>query len=261
MAKFLRDTDPYQLHIVIHTYPDQQDKVYLPLLGSGSALTGASLQNSWSAAHQRTLKWVNESARAGKPWVICNDEQNPADQGVPPDPGYQGHSGEAVQGGKTYNLHDVRKLCLWGTLMAGGAGVEYYFGYRHPQNDLQCQDWRSRDRSWDYCRIALDFFRENRIPFWEMSNADALVGNQANDNSRFCLAQANEIYLVYLPQGGAADLDLGVTSEDFSVKWFDPRSGGALRDGTVPTVRGPGKVALGHAPAELAEDWLILVKQ
>ncbi len=30
-------------------------------------------------------------------------------------------------------MHDVRKLCLWGNLMAGGAGVEYYFGYKLPK--------------------------------------------------------------------------------------------------------------------------------
>ena len=52
--------------------------------------------------------------------------------------------------------------------MAGGAGVEYYFGYKLPQNDLVCQDFRSRDKSWDYCRIALNFFHQNDVPFHEM---------------------------------------------------------------------------------------------
>ena len=37
---------------------------------------------------------------------------------------------------------DVRRHTLWGTLMAGGAGVEYCFGYSLPQNDLQREDWR-----------------------------------------------------------------------------------------------------------------------
>ena len=88
--------------------------------------------------------------------------------------------------------------------MAGGAGVEYYFGYQLPQNDLVCEDWRSRDRSWDYCRIALDFFHEQDIPFWEMNNANALVGNDDNSNSRYCFARKGELYLVYLPEGGTA---------------------------------------------------------
>lgn len=259
MAAYLRSVDPYDHHIVIHTFPGQQDLVYPPLLGTGSALTGASLQNSWSQAHQRTLKWVRASAEAGKPWVVCNDEQNPADMGVPPDPGYAGHSGEAVQGGEPYTLHDVRKLCLWGNLMAGGAGVEYYFGYRLPQNDLVCEDWRSRDRSWDYCRIALGFFRDHAIPFWEMRNADALVGNVRNDNSKYCLGRAGGPYLVYLPDGGTADLDLSGEAGRFRVAWFDPRAGGPLTSGTVKEVDGGRTVSLGPPPNEPGEDWLVVV--
>ena len=279
MARYLRDTDPYQHNIVIHTFPPQQEKVYTPLLGNQSLLTGASLQNGWNMAHQRTLQWVTESAKAGKPWVVCNDEQNPASLGVPPDPGYQGHDGVArvsrnpenkakKQGTKQdpspdetrgYTLHDVRKLCLWGTLMAGGAGVEYYFGYQLPQNDLNCEDFRSRDKSWDYCRIALDFFRDNRIPFWEMKNGNTLIANEKNDNSKYCLAKPGELYLVYLPKGGTTELDLSTATGSFIVKWFNPRAGGALQDGSVKSVNGNGKAALGTPPVDASEDWLVVI--
>ncbi len=261
MIRYLHDTDPYKHNIVIHTFPDQQDKVYTALLGDQSLLTGASLQNSWSAAHQRTLQWVQASAKAGRPWVVCNDEQNPASDGAPPDPGYEGHDGFAEQAGKKYNLHDIRKLCLWGTLMAGGGGVEYYFGYKLPQNDLVCEDFRSRDRSWDYCRIALDFFRDQHISFWETTNADALIGNDSHSNSRFCLAKTNELYLVYLPNGGKAELDLSTASGGFQVQWFNPREGGALLKGSVAQVKGGAKVALGEPPADANEDWLVVVRR
>ncbi len=261
MIRYIHDTDPYKHNIVIHTFPDQQDKVYSALLGDKSWLTGASLQNSWSAAHQRTLKWVRESAQAGRPWVVCNDEQNPASHGVPPDPGYQGHDGYAEQGGKKYNLHDVRKLCLWGTLMAGGGGVEYYFGYQLPQNDLVCEDFRSRDRSWDYCRIALEFFREHQIPFFQMANSDALIGNESHSNSRFCLAKPGELYLVYLPNGGTTDLDLGGATGDFRIQWFNPRSGGALANGSLESVTAGGQTALGLPPEDPGQDWLIMVRR
>jgi hypothetical protein len=261
MARYLREIDPYQHHIVIHTFPDRQDKVYTPLLGANSLLTGASLQNSWRAVHQRTLHWLRKSDGAGKPWVVANDEQNPADMGVPPDPGYQGNSGEAQEGGQKYTLHDVRKLCLWGNLMAGGAGVEYYFGYRLPQNDLVCEDWRSRDRSWDYCRVALGFFSANRIPFFEMSNRDELVGNPNHENSRFCLAGKGEIYLVYLPDGGTTELDLTGAGGTFEVSWFNPREGGAPQAGPIATVKGGGRAALGQPPGEPDQDWLAVVRR
>ena len=42
--------------------------------------------------------------------------------------------------------HDeVNGPVLWGNLMAGGAGVEWYFGYKFAHSDLNCEDWHSRD--------------------------------------------------------------------------------------------------------------------
>ena len=191
---------------------------------------------------------------------MANDEQNPASLGVPPDPGYAGFTGRTEGEGPPYDLHDIRKATLWGTLMAGGAGVEYYFGYKLPQNDLVCEDFRSRDQSWDYCRIALDFFREHKIPFWEMTNADALIGNAKNENSGYCLAKPGEIFVVYLPDGGSAQLDLGPSPRRFRVRWFNPRSGGPLVTGSVTSVRGPGRVDLGNPPNDPNQDWVILIR-
>jgi hypothetical protein len=259
MAAYIRDLDPYNHLRVIHTYPGEQERVYNQLIGDKSALTGVSLQNNWNQTHSRTLKWLLESAKAGKPWVVANDEQGPADLGVPPDPGYQGFSGVAKQGNNSYDLHDIRKFTLWGNLMAGGAGVEYYFGYRLPQNDLNCEDWRSRDQSWEYCRIALEFFQE-QVPFWEMQNANALVGNTGNDNSRYCLAKPGSIYLVYLPDGGGHELDLTGVEGEFRVSWFNPRSGGARQTTEITRVSGGGKVSLGQPPRETEQDWAVLVR-
>jgi hypothetical protein len=261
MAQYIRDVDPYDHPIVVHTYPDRQDQVYPPLLGNQSALTGASLQNGWDQVHRRTLRWLVESGRAGRPWVVANDEQNPANLGVPPDPGFQGFDGMARERqARPYDLNDIRKLTLWGNLMAGGAGVEYYFGYELPQNDLACEDWRSRDRSWDYCSVALEFFQGHKIPFWDMQNADQLVGNDANDNSKYCLAKRGDVYVVYLPSGGVADLDLESTTRSYRVEWFNPRAGGGLQQGSIARVKGPGKVALGAPPADAREDWVVLVR-
>lgn len=97
MVRFLHDTDPYRHPVVLHTFPPEQELVYRPLLGDKSLLTGLSLQNPWKAAHQRSLQWRRESAAAGRPWVVAQDEQNPASLGVPPDPGYRGHSGVAEE--------------------------------------------------------------------------------------------------------------------------------------------------------------------
>ena len=260
MSQYIHDVDPYDHHVVLHTHPPDQEEVYQPLLGQ-TYLTGLSLQNQWNETHQKTARWVRGSAAAGAPWVVANDEQGGAGTGVPPDPGYPGFTGRDNLGNPVPSLHDIRRLTLWGNLMAGGAGVEYYFGYTLPENDLTLENFRSRDKSWDYARVALTFFRSERIPFWEMSSADGLVGNPINDNRVFCFAKPGDVYLVYLPQGGSADLDLAGVSGQFSVSWFDPRNGGASKRGSVATVTAGRHVALGTAPENPNEDWVVVVRR
>ncbi len=257
MSQFIHDTDPYRHLIVIHSFPNQQDKVYQALLGQQSILTGASVQNSWKIAHQQTIRWVRASAAAGRPWVVCNDEQNPAHLGVPPDLGYKGYTGKDKNVRNVdFDINDVRKNTLWGTFMAGGAGVEYYFGYQLVENDLLLEDFRSRDKSWDYCRLALGFFRDQKIPLDKMSNANELVGNIAHDNSVYCLTQPGSLYLVFLPQGGATTLDLTAAAGDFALSWFNPREGGPLTAATPAT--GGAKLTL-TAPS--SDDWLAIVRR
>lgn len=265
MVAYLALVDPYNHPIVLHTFPRDQDDVYPHLLGANSAIAGPSLQNEWDSAHRRTVQWLRASEAAARPWVVASDEQGPADFGVPPDPGYDGFSGraESTDPRKTYSydLHDIRKYTLWGALMAGGAGVEYYFGYRAPQNDLTCEDFRSRDQSWDYARIALEFFASEKIPFWRMRSHDSLVGNPQNDNARYCFASPNKLYLVYLPTGGAASLDLTAAEGSYRVEWFNPREGGPLHAGTHQLVRGGAPVDLGLPPLDQASDWLAVVRR
>lgn len=254
MAKFIRDTDPYRHHLVVHTFPPWQDRVYTKLIGEQSVLTGASLQMQWNQVHQRTLQWRTESGKTGRKWVVANDEQGSAAHGVPPDDGYQGFAGRDRQGKAIHNMHDIRKKTLWGNLMAGGAGVEYYFGYQLAENDLVAEDFRSRDKSWDYCRIALEFFRSNRIPFWQMEGSGPSAGP-------YLFAKKDEVYLLYLPEGGNATLDLSGVKGKFNVRWFNPRAGGALQKGAVATIAGGAKADLGPPPSGPTEDWLAVVRR
>ena len=267
MARFIRQTDPYGHNIVLHTYPNQHEQVYGPLLGDQTVLTGLSIQNSdVSTTHSEAVHWVSRSENSGHPWVVAHDEPGNAATGTPADPDYPGMK-EAVeklaQGTKMIKLpgiDEIRAEVLWGNLMAGGAGVEYYFGYRLPQNDLNAEDWRSRDRTWDYSRIALAFFYDHEIPFWEMKNADSLAGNELHDNSVYSFAKPGEIYAVYLPAAGSAKLNLEGAEGQFKVRWYNPRTGGGLQNGSIAEVQGGSIVELGKPPADLGEDWVILVK-
>lgn len=254
--------DAYDHNIVVHTFPNEQDKVYNALIGDKSKLTGVSLQNSGiHDTHWQSLKWVTASTKAGKPWIVAFDESGTAAHAQCPDLGYKGYDGRDNDGKMTYTQHEVRKQTLYGNLMAGGAGLEYYFGYKYAENDLICEDWRSRDQSWDYCRIALEFFHGNKVRFWEMENANALIGNPENKNDKFCLAKKGESYVIYLPNGGTTELDLTGVEGNLKVSWFNPRAGGGLKAGSVTQIEGGAIVQLGKAPSDDKEDWLILVRR
>ncbi|WP_425498272.1 DUF5060 domain-containing protein [Oceaniferula flava] len=267
-AAYLRKIDPYGHLIVLHTYPSQHEKIYGKLVGDKKSLTGVSVQNSdVGKTHQDTLKWVERSEKSGHRWVVAFDEAGNAGAGSPPDPDWPGVA-EVRKKNKASkkpldmpSVNDVRSKVLWGNLMAGGAGVEYYFGYKLPQNDLKAEDWRSRDMTWDYSAIALDFFQENKIPFWEMSNSNALVGNTKKDNSAYCFSKKGEVYVVYLRKAnGKQQLDLSETQNAFSLQWFNPRRGGLLQDGKLNRVTGGGQIDLGNPPSDLGEDWVVLLK-
>ena len=262
MINYIAKTDPYDHNIVVHTFPGEQDKVYVPLLGDQSKLTGTSLQNSsLETTHAQTVKWVTAAEKAGKPWIVAFDESGSAAHAQCPDLGYKGFDGHDRTGKMVYTQHKVRKQTLWGHLLGGGAGCEYYFGYQFAENDIVCEDWRSRDQSWDYCRIAIGFFHDNEIPFWEMTNTDELVGNPKHGVSRYCFSKPGEIYLAYLPDGGEQMLDLSGAKGSFTVRWFNPRDGGDLQNGSVSTIQGGGSVSLGKPPAEAGQDWLAVVKR
>lgn len=259
-AQYIRDVDPFDHHIVIHTYPGQQDQVYNPLLGNQSQLTGASVQTGYNKVYKDTKKWVDASLAAGKPWVVANDEQGGADTGVPPDLGYVDPiTGQTYQGknsdGNTVSVtqDDIRQQTLWGNLMAGGAGVEYYYGYKLPQSDLSLQDYRSRDQMWNYTRYALQFFNQY-LPFSEMISNANLVSNG------WCLAKAGDVYAIYLENGGTTTINLGNDGATYDVQWYNPRTGGSLQTGTLPAVTANSNVAIGNPPGTTNQDWVALLR-
>lgn len=260
MAAYLAAIDPYNHHIVIHTYPNQQDKVYGALMGDQSNVTGASVQNSnVRDCHWQTLKWVTRSEEQGKPWVVAFDEPGEASFGTPPDPDWPG-----MEKFKKLpaTIHDVRKYALWGTLMAGGTGVEYYFGYKLPENDLVAEDWRSRAKTWKFSAIALNFFRDHGIPFWEMDSRSDLLGVDPKNNEAYCLAKPGELYLVYLPNARkkTAALDLTGQTGQYTLHWFNPREGGELIEGQG--FAGGSATFLPDPPESGADDdWLAVIRK
>jgi hypothetical protein len=250
-ARFFHDHDPYGHHIVIHNGDQHFD-----LMGNASKVTGMSKQMNeadFSDTFFDVKRWLKNSAAAGKPWVVACDEPGNSSASLRPDsnPG-------------TSHL-DARRDALWATIMAGGAGIEFYFGSAYPHSDMTCQDFRSRDSFWPYCRHAIWLFEHHPFPFELLSNQHDLVsgtGTEQTDSpgegGNRCLARIGDTYLVHLRSGGNHTLDLSGGTGSFTVKWFNPRSGGPL----IPAadVMAGGVVSLGSPPDSPSEDWIVLVE-
>lgn len=239
VCAWFEDNDPYDNYVVLHTHPgaDAFAKIYEPLLGN-SDLDGLALQlGDFTKGNEITQKWLGLSAEAGAPWIMTIDETGPWWQGLDPDDWPDN------------NQDSLRALVLWGNLMAGGAGVEWYFGAQRPHNDLNMEDWRSRDRAWEWTTTGLEFFRQH-IPFHEMEARNELVSE-----GTYCFAKAGEVYAVYLPFGGQTELNLGGAAGEYDLAWYNPRTGGALV--ADATVTGGERISLtGPGPG----DWAAVIR-
>lgn len=263
---FIRKNDPYQSPIVAHTLPGPKnyEGVYGPLLGykNYEGISGQfSLQpNGMSSAHDMIKAWIDRSEKAGRRWIVCDDE--PGGENIPLKNDAKGERLDTA-GVRPDSLdanHDYpRQWMLWGSLMAGAAGNETYFGWGYtPQGggDGQVNNYAAWQNWWAQCRHAHDFFTQY-LPFQAMHHADELVAGA----KAFCFAKRGEVYAVYLREGGAAELDLTGVAGNFQVQWFDPRSGGGLQNGSVKEIAGGARRALGAAPSEPGKDWAILIRR
>ena len=214
----LSKLDPYNHRINAHSHPDDLDDVYNPLL-SNLDFSGPALQIGWKPnVNKETIKWLTDSMLAGKQWMVSFVENGPAHEGALPDDV------------TTDNHKDLRQHILWGHLMAGGAGVEWYFGYNFHDNDLNSEDWRARDNLWEQTRIAKEFF-ENHLPYWEMESMNDSL-NIPWSTTGYALGKEDEVYAVYLSEPTAGAVLENLPIGNYVIKWFDPLLGGVLFNGT-----------------------------
>ncbi len=243
MVDFLKATNPYPNIVVVHTHAndEKQDEYLTPFLGYEN-LDGTSMQiGNPQKVHERIKKWVSESEKADKSWLVNLDEIGPAWKGIMPD------SNDAT--------HDtVRHYVLWGALMGGGSGVEWYFGYRYPHNDLNLEDFRSRENWWNQSELATQFI--GNLPLSKMQNHDELVKAEG----AWCLANPGILYVVYLPAGTKnARIELA-GNKTWSVKWFNPREGGDLQNGSIESIKESGIQNIGNPPKDAERDWVVILK-
>lgn len=245
MIAFFQNKDPYQHPVFLHTHamPEEKDHILTPLLGI-KGLDGLSFQ----VAHRRdvfdeTLKWRTLSKEHGNTWAITMDEIGMWHTGAKPD--------------NAASQHDsLRRHVLWGHLMAGGAGVEWYFGAHYPQNDLSTEDFRSRESLWYQTNIALKFF--NNIPYSQMSPCAFEIIDRED---AYCFAKPDSLYVIYLPEGGTGVVTIPGANTDYNVSWFDPLKGESSAAGSVQTVSAGQRGTVGFAKNENGTDRILILSR
>ena len=246
IASYIRQVDPNNHAVTVHTHNTRSLRTYTSLIGS-RLFSATSIQGRMEDTNRETVMLRMRSAASGAPWAIFHDEQTPSWVGVMPDADDPRHD-------------RPRKHALWGNLMGGGSGVEWYFGYQYDHMDLNCEDWRSRDVMWDQTRYALEFFQQH-LPFWEMWPANGL----ASGGNALVFAKEGEVYAVYIREAGRTNVT--IAPGEYTLHWYDPLRGGDLQTGRQSTVkagemlmRDDGRVDL-SPPSYPGQDWVALLRR
>ena len=114
---------------------------------------------------------------------------------------------------------------------------------------------------WKQSRHALNFFRDNDIKFWEMSNDDSRLPDESPNHVLSSID--GETLIVYRLNSDESEVSMQDLSGSYSVQWYNPREGGPLLAGTITTVvSGTGRSTFfGSAPGSNDQDWVVLLRK
>lgn len=249
-AEYIGEVDPYDHPITVHSAGDPVKELAFTFGDPHFSLTSIQL-------NQRPIHVVTEAMRsatiaAGRPLPISLDEFT-VDHGQ--------KSWMPIDGAERQ-----RKEKLWPALFSGGM-IEFILS-----DLLETDSFKTpaREALWRYTWYARRFMEEN-LPFWEMQPADDQV--QFDDAYQVgigqgktvplgpqVLAKPGEIYALYLPMATAnVRLDLSPFGGVFTQQWYNPRTG--QFEGACQEIEAGSRQVLGSPPADVHEDWVVLIKR
>jgi hypothetical protein len=231
-AAYLRDTDPFDHQITVHTFNNQASTYYDNLFGDPN-FDATSIQGNTDTYNDLTIDLRSRSAQAGKPWIIYVDEQ----------------SNRVQQDFR--NWGEQREEGLWGNLMGGGAGIQWYIAYQNDAfSDVSLDNFRLMEPVYVDSAHARNFFQQYVPNFWEMTPNNGLV---SSSEAAYALVKPGETYVLYFENAlGNNTLDLSGIDGTFTAGWYSPRTG-AYQEAAQPIIGG-SNVSIGNPPfAENAE--------
>lgn len=267
MAEYLDYVDPYDHIVATHTLPDNTGLYADAVNGNDGGLSlygdplfdASSVQYSRSSANDRTVIVRNQSAFAGRKWIIDMDENGTAGEGL-----------------TDTNSHEMRQQVLYDVLFSNG-NIEWYGGYHSLPlgGDLRLENFRTREEMWGYSRIAREFLTTH----FDLPNTvvpDVLADD--NSNSAYgkpeVIGEPQSKMAIFFPKVPSTPMVLlnSAFRGTYTVKWYNPRTGDMV--GQVSNVSrdpsGNTLVALERAPAVIDalangtttdDDWIVLLEK
>lgn len=266
-ARRVKQLDPYHHLVTVHPVISSSARGVSPrdpidppwriggFFGDGDAFDVLSQQTGqWGEGvtwNERLQCWVGDdpnlvaSLRADRRFrkPVLNTES-----------GYEYLAGHPTEKQQVHHTDKVRRSA-WRIVCAGGyfaAGFHGTIGHSDIWNRIDAPNryvFTVQDEGAPKQLGALhDFF--TALPFWRLQPFEGVTGNAA-----VALAQPGQVYVVYLPHGGAVSLDLGAAAERMVARWFDPRNARFSEPFGVPAGQ---RVELA-APDN--NDWTLLVQR
>ncbi|MEL6869283.1 MAG: Ig-like domain-containing protein [Pseudomonadota bacterium] len=247
-ADYIRELDPYDHAIFMHTYPNQQDR-YDDLLGhatfDGPTIQFGAIPSEPAAAngvYATAASWIERSAQAGQPWVVTFTEASGGDAPTP----------------NTAVTTKQRVYWMWASVMSGGGGFEWYLknnGAGHAY-DLAVENLREFDAHWQQSGHLVRFFHDVLQGQLGIDLQQLAADNDVTSStSDWVLTDAGNHYVIFLREGGGTDINLP-NNDLYNVIWFNPRTGAQTDGGSL---QGAGNQFIGSPPAEANQDWAVVV--
>lgn len=133
--------------------------------------------------------------------------------------------------GKKVSLLDTDHI--WGV---GGSAAWVWKSFLRGHNPLFMDPYDGSvlgtpsDPRWEPIRRAMGY----TLRYAQKMNLSAMTPRNDLASTTYCLANPGKEYLIYLPDGGKATVDLSAASGSLAVKWFNPRTGDETDEGTTP---------------------------
>jgi hypothetical protein len=142
--------------------------------------------------------------------------------------GYEYLRGHPTEKKQVHHTDKVRHSA-WRIVCAGGyfaAGFNGTIGHNDVWNRIDAPNRYTfvvkDEGAAEQLGLLYDFF--TTLPFWRMQPFEAVSGDMA-----VALAEPGRVYVIYLPHGGAATVDLSDVDRALAVRWLNPRSGATTR--------------------------------